>query len=317
MPQAPEDRAEPNCLIRPFDRQDAHELRILIGMRVFEQLPVANWQIYMNPYVISAWLALSSISVQVMGWWPRDDISMIPFLGYLRPLPAFCTIGVPFLFLVDWLQRPYFEKQLRQELTSEDILHPSYYLSSSSKLSRFSILEWKKRPIGYIAIDAATPDEKLTNLEDAGELEAVQDMKGRKDVKTKTPPSKKKQLKPKRRVVDRSNLPSYAVVRHFHVDRVYQRSGIQKDLISDVVDEIFEASKDAPEKAKQSKQQVDKIFVRVTSTEPEAEATWRQLGFQDSSTRKGGKVADSGVLFGHYERWLEMSRARWKPVARM
>jgi len=44
MPQAPEDRAEPNLLIRPFDRQDAHELRILIGMRVFEQLPVANRQ---------------------------------------------------------------------------------------------------------------------------------------------------------------------------------------------------------------------------------------------------------------------------------
>ena len=57
---------------------------------------------YMNPYVISAWLALSSIFVQVMGWWPRDNISMVPFFGYLRPLPAFAAIGVPILFLVDW-----------------------------------------------------------------------------------------------------------------------------------------------------------------------------------------------------------------------
>ena len=188
-------------------------------------------------------------------------------------------------------QRPYFEKQLRRELASEDILNPSYYLSSSSKLSRFSILEWKKRPIGYLAIDAATPDEVLTNLEDEGILEAVQ----------------------RRRVIPQSDLPSHAVVRHFHVDRVYQQAGIQKDLIRTVLGEIFEADS---RKGKQSQQKIDKIFVRVTSTEPEAETTWRQIGFQDSTTRKGGKIADSGVIFGHYERWLELSRARWEAVER-
>lgn len=121
---------------------------------------------------------------------------------------------------------------------------------------------------------------------------------------------------PKRKLVAQDDLPSYAVVRHFHVDRVYQQAGIQKDLIRAVLGEIFEASKDAPEKAKQSKQKIDRIFVRVTSTEPEAEATWRQLGFTDSTTRKSGKVADSGVLFGHYERWLELPSARWDRIER-
>jgi hypothetical protein len=130
-------------------------------------------------------------------------------------------------------------------------------------------------------------------------------------------PSSKKQPKPERKIIAHNDLPSHAVVRHFHVDRVYQQAGIQKDLIRTVVGEILETSKDAPEKAKQSKQKIDRIFVRVTSTEPEAEATWRQLGFRNSTTRKGGKVADSGVLFGHYERWLELSSSRWEELQRI
>lgn len=45
MPQqGSETRAEPTWSIRPFDKRDAKELQILIGMRVFEQLPVANRQ---------------------------------------------------------------------------------------------------------------------------------------------------------------------------------------------------------------------------------------------------------------------------------
>lgn len=33
---------EPTSAIRPYELRDAKELQILMGMRVFEQLPVAN-----------------------------------------------------------------------------------------------------------------------------------------------------------------------------------------------------------------------------------------------------------------------------------
>lgn len=56
----------------------------------------------MHPLTIAVWIVLSSIFVQYMDWLPRNDIGVIPYLGYFTPLPAFGAIGVPVLFLVDW-----------------------------------------------------------------------------------------------------------------------------------------------------------------------------------------------------------------------
>jgi hypothetical protein len=40
-------------------------------------------------------------------------------------------------------------------------------------------------------------------------------------------------------------LPSHAVIRHFHVDRVYHRAGVHDELVRAVLDDVF-SSEDPP-----------------------------------------------------------------------
>lgn len=37
--------------------------------------------------------------VQFMGWSPKPQFGLI---GYLRPVPAFGAMALPFIFLIDW-----------------------------------------------------------------------------------------------------------------------------------------------------------------------------------------------------------------------
>ena len=49
--------------------------------------------------MIAVWIALSSVFVQYMGWWPKPDTG---YFGYLKPVPAFASMAVPLMFLADW-----------------------------------------------------------------------------------------------------------------------------------------------------------------------------------------------------------------------
>jgi hypothetical protein len=65
-----------------------------------EGLAIANARTYTSPLVISAWVLLSSLFVQYMRWWP--EVEKHGYLSYLRPLPAFASVAVPILLLIDW-----------------------------------------------------------------------------------------------------------------------------------------------------------------------------------------------------------------------
>lgn len=239
------------------------------------------------------------------------------------------------------LQRPYFEKELRRELTSEDIQDiPSYYQpstpltssissnlnssisppvgSSSPMLSphnQFTVLEWKARPIGYLALDATSPDEVFSNLEDKGVLpteEATLKSKAASLSSTSndtnvldSKSTEKSANKPTPRLVALSALPSHALIRHFHVDRVYQQAGVQDDLINEVLSSVFTAP------AASSMQKIEKVYVRVTSTQPSIEEAFRRCGFVSSVTRRSGKVGGRGNVFGIREKWLNVEREAW------
>lgn len=119
-----------------------------------------------------------------------------------------------------------------------------------------------------------------------------------------------------------ADLPSHAVIRHFHVDRVYQQAGVQYDLARTVIGDVFssDSSNSNSTKEKGQKQVLEKILVRVTSVQLEAETMWRRLGFRESASTSSGKsakkvkVPDSKVIFGEYETWLEMTRERWEKL---
>lgn len=48
---------------------------------------------------IAIWLAVASVLVNVMGWWPKAEIG---WMGYLRPLPAYAVTFLPLAFAIDW-----------------------------------------------------------------------------------------------------------------------------------------------------------------------------------------------------------------------
>lgn len=209
-----------------------------------------------------------------------------------------------------------------------------------------------------MAVDAALPDAAVGSLEDEGALEGLSkkkdDKKGevgdspntekvlRRSTRTQKPQPKPTRAKSASQSellikavqnVAAQDLPTYAVVRHFHVDRVYQQAGVHYDLARSVIEDIFASSSSPLEKGRRQRQQaLDKILVRVSSVHPEGETMWRRLGFKEISSssqdsdssssgtevRKSGKfkVTDSLVIFGEYQCWLEMTRERWEKVER-
>jgi hypothetical protein len=60
---------------------------------------------YAHPLIVSIWMGLSCVFVQWMSWWPKPEYG---FLGYLRPVPAFASIAVPLMFLIDWSVHPFY-----------------------------------------------------------------------------------------------------------------------------------------------------------------------------------------------------------------
>lgn len=109
---------EPVARIRAFEASDDKQVRFVIGKANLESLAIANRRgvsaISLNhqflsfdccnlasvhPLTISLWVALSCIFVQFMQWWPDSEYG---FWGYLSPLPAFGSMAIPIMFLIDW-----------------------------------------------------------------------------------------------------------------------------------------------------------------------------------------------------------------------
>jgi hypothetical protein len=101
--------------IRQYERNDERLVRFVLGKTYLEPLTVANRRgtfgtfttaatlkfstAYVHPIFLSVWVALSSIMAQYMNWWPSYGYGA---LRWLAPLPAFASMAVPLMFLIDW-----------------------------------------------------------------------------------------------------------------------------------------------------------------------------------------------------------------------
>lgn len=218
----------------------------------------------------------------------------------------------------------------------------TYYSSARSPFTKFILLIWNDRPIGYIGVDASSPDEEFTSLEEEEKLEDTSDPKVKRAAK-ETPSSvlkdkaaqrekavKNLKAKMAARVkesakVQKENPFKYAVVRHFHVDRIYERTDIQFDLIRTVLGGIFNPSTADEKKARTggTQQKIEKVYVRVSSLEPEALDLWRKVGFTPSPDRNGWDTSALGGLFptlkgralaGEKVTWYETNKVRWESI---
>ena len=54
---------------------------------------------YFHPLILSAWVGLSCVFIQLMDWWPKPDQDLYRFLV---PVPAFGSLAIAFMFAIDW-----------------------------------------------------------------------------------------------------------------------------------------------------------------------------------------------------------------------
>ena len=56
---------------------------------------------YFHPLILSAWVGLSCVFIQLMDWWPKPDQGLYRFLV---PVPAFGSLAIAFMFAIDWYE---------------------------------------------------------------------------------------------------------------------------------------------------------------------------------------------------------------------
>jgi len=309
-------------VIRPFREDDMKEMKLLLGMSAMEPLQTANYRAYTHPLILSIWIGLSSIFIRIIGWWHTQQF------GWLGWIPSSAAMGYPILFAIDCIQRFHFVEAFKRRLLSEDILDiESYY--NDSPPSQFWVLEWNNRPIGYIGVDATYPDETLTNIvneeEKLGPIPSS-DPKSNPAQKKKAAEILNNRRTERIKAREKPRSPTHAVIRHFHVDRMYHNSGIQYDLIQTAIGNAFTNSIPKTEKSGG----IQEVFVRISSLEDDKLKFWREVGFVPTRDRKvdvgsepvstpaplwGKGVTFKGrALAGETVEWWVLTKERWQKV---
>ena len=200
---------------------------------------------YVNPLVLALWVVLSCVWVELASWRPDPTQGV---LGYLKPVPAFGTLSIVFMFAIDWcvclnylalravptraplslrLNRWGFEERSLHVLRRPDLVDmPAYY--SRSPASGFWILEYGDRFVGFIALDASL---------DADSDAAV--------APAPAGPSKRVAAKDGGRkaaaVATSKGTAPVATIRHFYVDEPYRPAGMADDLLAFALGHAFGA----------------------------------------------------------------------------
>jgi len=186
-------------IIRPYETKDSRLVHFLIGKANLGVLAVANNRAYAHPIILAIWVALSSIFAQYMKWWPKLESG---WLAYFRVLPAFTSMAVAMMFLIDWINRPYFEDQAQEVLRAPDLRNISTHYSCHPG-SGFWLFEYNDQVIGLIAVDASNKpddDDKFSASKSEGKT---------------------------------------ATIRHFYVMEPYRVADVQEDLLKHAVKHAF------------------------------------------------------------------------------
>ncbi|EJD03949.1 uncharacterized protein FOMMEDRAFT_167242 [Fomitiporia mediterranea MF3/22] len=214
--------SQDDAVIRPYDHDADNKLvRFMVAKSTMEPLAIANRKAILHPLTITIWVALSSVAVQLLGWWPDAQYGV---WGYLRPLPAFAALFLPFIFSIDWYQRPQFDANSVETLKRPDMNDIKEYYGRSPS-SGLWIYEYGNNFVGLIAVDASV--DSLSE-------------------ETLSSPSQRveRQGKGKERGSSGSSTgdSTIAVVRHLYVAEQYRIADAQDDLISFALERVFGTS---------------------------------------------------------------------------
>ncbi|KIP11990.1 hypothetical protein PHLGIDRAFT_27606 [Phlebiopsis gigantea 11061_1 CR5-6] len=260
--------------IRPYqpNGDDQRLARFTVAKARMEGLAVANRKTYVDPRFLAVWVALASLLIQYLNWWPNPSL---PWWTYLRPIPAFAAFLVPLMFIVDLSNRPYFDAETQKVLHQIDILDfHAYYARSPA--SGFWILEYGKKFVGLIAIDASldsTSDKTVVSNGNPSQVAAVQ------------------------KETSKRGTSEVATIRHFYVMEEYRSTLMQEDLLHFAVQQTFSMDR-----------KVKKIKAADSTLEPWGGAAMTKEGF--TTEKQLGKM---GIL-GWAIRSRVLTREKWAQI---
>ena len=184
-------------IVRNYTPSDEKLLRLLVGRAVLGGLAEANKRSSCHPLTLTFWFAMSAITTRLLSWDPKPDFG---WAGYLAPLPAFACCGMLLLYLLDRYNRPFFEDHMAAVLRCPDLRDITSYYSKSA--SSFFILEFNRKVIGFVALDAAGLSQ------DSG-------------------------------IQGSSSYPQLTQIRHFFIEEAYRQTYIQNDLMKHALRHTF------------------------------------------------------------------------------
>lgn len=219
-----------------------------------------------------------------MQWWPAG---VHGFLEYLKPLPAFFSMALPIMFLIDWsalslylsvpdspahrLNRPKFDRNLQEMLRRPDLVDVTAYYSRSPA-SGFWFLELDDKFIGLIAIDAS---------KDSTSDDVV--MRPKSGIKGRRPSYSK-------------GTSNTATIRHFYVEEPFRVAFAEDDLLEYALKHVFTAS---PE--------IQVVRATESALEPYIGKALRKQGFKPLKT-----LSTIGI-FNWEVRLHQLRRGAWHP----
>ncbi|KAF8560401.1 hypothetical protein OG21DRAFT_1480212 [Imleria badia] len=262
---------EPKAIIRAYRLNDEKLVKFMLGLAAMEGLAVANKRAAFHPLMLSLWVGLSCIMIQLLDWWPKPEYRL---LGWLLPLPAFGCWGVPLLFAIDWINRPYFEDAASDLMHRPDFANLQKYYARSPSSGLF-ILEYGSKFVGLVAIDASKDSQSEQGFLKKTEQGHI--------------------LADKTKNFYSSGTSSVATIRHFYVEERFRKSNVQQDILAFAARHVFTTTKD-----------VNVLKASATPLLGYKYSSLRELGFLVE--KQAGKL---GILGWRVDA-MSLERARWE-----
>lgn len=96
--------------------------------------------VYTHPLVLLAWTLLSLAFVHFMNWWPSSYRSISGIFRYLIPLPAFASVAVPIMFLIDWWDLTHNPEKPRYQFL---------FIGRTARISKVALRKSSRREICF------------------------------------------------------------------------------------------------------------------------------------------------------------------------
>jgi hypothetical protein len=277
--------------------------------------------VYFHPFAISIWIPLALL----INFFSKFNFVLGQPLTYPLPLIGFALAALPFMGLVEYLQRPHFTRHMRKVIGAPDLVAPQRFYSLDPR-SKVIVFEHNSEVGGVICLDGHYAAEELGTvlgaeegqlgeegvLEGAGVgIEKAAAVAGRQSTRSKAQVAVSASAPS-----SASKYPDTVQIRHLDVDHPLRRAGVPAELIAAGLDHAFAVQPfDAPAADAAGSPAVGAARV-IVLTNPLT--SWEEIAFlhcgfslvAPSRAAQWAQAPSAGLLKWTGD-WLFITREQW------